>query len=69
MTLITHVSKDRRFTWQTVELSLSQAQDNPTPYQIVAKGDNCLHASAHKTIDEALEQMQELRDEVNAPEK
>lgn len=69
MTLIKHVSKDRRFMWKTVELSLSQAEDNPTPYHITAKGDNCLHASAHKTIDEALEQMQELRDEVNTPEK
>lgn len=69
MTLIKHVSKDRRFMWKTVELSLNQAENNLTPYEIVAKGDNCLHASTHKTIDEALEQMQELRDEVNTPEK
>ena len=64
MTLIKHVSKDRKFIWKTVELSLSDSEDTTTPYKVSASGDNRIHASAHKTIDEALDQLQELRNEV-----
>jgi hypothetical protein len=64
MTLIKHVSKDRKFIWKTVELSLDDSENAVNPYKVSASGHNRIHASAHMTIDEALEQMQELRDEV-----
>jgi hypothetical protein len=64
MTLIRHVSKDHKFMWKTVELSLDESNNTQNPYKVNASGHNRIHASAHMTIDEALEQMQELRDEV-----
>jgi hypothetical protein len=64
MTLVKHTAKNRNMVWQIIELKLSEIEGNSTPYSVTAQGKNAIHVSAHKTIDEALEQMQELRDEV-----
>lgn len=62
MNLIKHVAKDRHALWTSVELSVTDREGETHPYKVSALGENSVHASAHKTIDEALEQMDELRD-------
>ena len=62
MNLIKHVAKDRHAVWTSVELSVTDREGDTHPYKVSALGENSVHASAHKTIDEALEQMDELRD-------
>jgi bacillopeptidase F (M6 metalloprotease family) len=63
MNLIKHVTKDRHALWTNVELSVTDHEGDTHPYKVSALGENSIHASAHKTIDEALEQMDTLRDE------
>jgi hypothetical protein len=63
MNLIKHVAKDRYALWTKVELSVADHEGDNHPYKVSAQGENLIHASAHKTIDEALEQMDALRDE------
>lgn len=62
MNLIKHVAKDNHALWKSVELSVTDSDTDMNPYKVSALGDNSIHASAHKSIDEALEQMDELRD-------
>jgi hypothetical protein len=62
MNLIKHVAKDNHALWKSVELSVTDSDTDMNPYKVSALGDNSVHASAHKSIDEALEQMDELRD-------
>jgi hypothetical protein len=62
MNLIKHVAKDSYALWKSVELSVADNDTDTHPYKVSALGENSIHASAHKTIDEALEQMDELRD-------
>ena len=63
MNLIKHVAKDRNAAWSSVELSVTDSETDMNPYKVTALGENSVHASAHKTIDEALEVMDALRDE------
>jgi hypothetical protein len=63
MNLIKHVARNRNALWTSVELSVTDREGDTHPYKVSALGENSVHASAHKTIDEALEQMDTLRDE------
>jgi hypothetical protein len=63
MNLIKQVAKDRNALWTSVELSVTDSETDMSPYKVTALGENSVHASAHKTIDEALEVMDNLRDE------
>jgi hypothetical protein len=63
MNLIKHVAKDNHALWKSVELSVTDSDTDMNPYKVTATGENSIHASAHKTIDEALEVMDTLRDE------
>lgn len=62
MNLIKHVARNRDALWTSVELSVTDLDHETHPYKVSALGENSVHASAHKTIDEALEQMDTLRD-------
>jgi hypothetical protein len=63
MNLIKHVAKDNHALWKSVELSVTDSETDMNPYKVTAIGENSVHASAHKTIDEALKVMDNLRDE------
>jgi hypothetical protein len=63
MNLIKHVAKNPYAVWTTVELSVADHDGDTHPYKVSGIGETSIHASAHKTIDEALEQMATLRDE------
>jgi hypothetical protein len=63
MNLIKHVAKNPNALWTSVELSVTDSETDMNPYKVTAIGENSVHASAHKTIDEALEVMDNLRDE------
>ena len=64
--LITHKRKNKMFAWEVIELFMTNAESKH-PYAVKATGDNeSFYYGEHNTIDEALETMQQLRDEVKS---
>lgn len=64
--LITHKRKNNMFVWEIIELFMTDTESKH-PYAVKASGDNgAFYYGEHHTIDEALEAIQELRDEVKS---